>query len=284
MRTLVQAAPSWNPVTQFQILNPSFSPTEGGKAFIVVDGVTYTWDGANDQGQDVASGTYYVQMKVTDPYGNVTTSTEAATVIETGKIYEVRIFNSAGELVKTLVVPTAYGAVAPSQVVPAATVFTPDPLGKGAGLKFDLGGGLPALTWDGTNNQGQLVQSGSYTVQLLADGSNGSTTLADSQVTVVERGGDLLSGLLAAPDPAVWGQAAFVEIRFQAPAGTQVTGRVYDMAGELVANLDNGANPEELVLPLNGKGLAGGVYVVAVTARAPWGTVERRILKFALVR
>jgi hypothetical protein len=75
-----------------------------------------------------------------------------------------------------------------------------------------------------------------------------------------------------------------VEIRFNSVAGTQVLGRVYNVAGELVVVLVNTDDPGKLVIDLKGRKYASGIYAVAIWARAPWGEVDRTVVKFVLMR
>jgi hypothetical protein len=268
-----------NSTQDFKVLDPAFAPTTGQQAAILVDGQTYLWNGSNDNGQQVASGIYYIKLEEHDPYGNVITYIHEVVVLAVGNQIRLKIFNSAGEEIKTLMVAT-YSTQAPSRLVPDKDTAALTANGSTA-FTFDLGG--ISVTWDGTNNAGQQVSSGSYLVQLEVQNLAGAQTIASTSVTVINAGGPVLSGVFVAPNPVPASASGF-ELRWKAIVGIEVTARLYNVAGELVMIAGNGSSADKLLFDLSNRPIAGGIYLVAVTAKAPWGAMERRTLKLVMVR
>jgi flagellar hook assembly protein FlgD len=266
-------------VQDFKVTDPAFAPQAGQQAAIIVDGTTYVWNGTNDNGQQVSSGIYYVKLEEHDSYGNVISYVQQVVVLAVGNQVKLRIYNSAGEEVKTLY-SKAYGLQAPSHLNPDKNTLALGADGSDK-IAFDLGG-ITAY-WDGTNNSGNRVDSGTYTVKLEVQNLSGAQTVAATQVTVINAASVILGDPLIAPNPVPAAATSF-QLRWKALPGIQVTARLYNVAGELIMTATNGLSPDRLVFDLGGRQVSGGIYLVAVTAKAPWGSVSRNTLKMVLVR
>lgn len=64
--------------------------------------IVTSWDGTTDGGQPAASGTYYISAAETDTFGQVMNVTKDITLIKNSTYVQLNIFNSAGELVRTI--------------------------------------------------------------------------------------------------------------------------------------------------------------------------------------
>jgi flagellar hook assembly protein FlgD len=284
VRSLVPLAPAWEAGVDFEVLTKTFAPKNGGTALIRACGQTFTWDGANDSGQKVDNGMYYAKFEITDPFGHVEVRTEEVTVLSAAKQYMVRLYNSAGELVRTVQVATDSGTAAPSKISVKGDgkAIALDPA-KANTVVFDLGSS--SLTWDGTNDAGVLVQSGTYFVQLAAMGEGGATTVQSTSITIIEaRTVNLLSQLFAVPNPASLSKDHGITIHMSNPPGTKVLGRLYNLAGECVLVTANDSDPQRLFINLDDRRLASGIYILAVWAKAPWGVVDRKSVKLAITQ
>ena len=181
VKTITTDTPETTKINDFTITNPDFSPQAGQQAAIVVDGKTYLWSGANDNGQQVSSGIYYVKTEVVDNHGNTTVYIHAVTVLALGNQFSLKVYNSAGELVRTLVIATFNSGLAPDKLTvgQSAVAFGPN----GGQFVFNVGPGN--ATWDGKNDLGQLVAQGDYTVQLVSQTMGGPYTINQVGVTVL---------------------------------------------------------------------------------------------------
>ena len=280
-----------NPAKDFAINTKTFAPKNGQLAIITAGGQTFTWAGDNDSAQGIENGIYYVKLEYTDHFGHVETMTDQITVLSSGQFYSVRIYNSAGEEVKQILV-SSYGQSAPSRIDPDKTsIAIGQATGPAGSINFDLGNGT-SVSWDGTNSQGQRVQSGSYLAQLIVTHDGAPKTVATAALTVLNVAEGLLAGAILGPNPlnllsghgSPNGLPGVVILKLNTPGGVEVVGRLYNMAGELVLTASNDMNPNEMRFDLGGHQAASGVYILAVTAKAPWGTTERKSFKLVILR
>ena len=95
--------------------------------------------------------------------------------------------------------------------------------------------------WDGRNDQGQPVASGSYLVRLMETSLGRATTVKTISVIVLETpGGEAEAALSQArvgPQPWISGP---LKVGYPAVPGLGVEARLYDLAGERVGQ---GADP-----------------------------------------
>jgi flagellar hook assembly protein FlgD len=279
VKTITTNIPVDGNLDDFTITNPTFSPQAGQQAAIIVDGKTYFWNGTNSAGQQVTSGVYYVKTEVVDNHGNTTVYTHPVTVIVMANQYSLKVYNSAGELVDTLAVGNYGTGVAPTTLSTnqKAVAFGPN----GGQFIFNVGPGT--VTWNGENSQGQLVQQGGYTVQLVTQGLGSAYTVASVDVTVLSVYSSVLAGAFVAPNPVPSGQDTVTVALPNATSVCRITGRLYDVAGELVMIGNNDMNYGRITFNIGGRRVAGGIYIVALTAIGPWGQAERNSVHFVIV-
>jgi flagellar hook assembly protein FlgD len=274
-----------NPAMDFGINTTAFAPQNGQVALILAGGQTFSWTGINNSGQFVQNGTYTIDLTTTDDFGNVQTKALTVTVLSSANTYTLQIFNSAGELVDQLVVAN-YGSNAPSRISPDKTSIA---VGEGSGpsstINFDLGNGS-SIAWDGVNSQGQKVQSGTYLAELVVNHEGTAASVATVSVTVLNVAEGLLDSAILAPNPVNManGGNGTVILQMNVPSGTAVIGRLYNIAGELVLSSTNQMQPNQLRFDMGGHQASSGIYILAVTAQAPWGTVERKSFKLVMMR
>jgi hypothetical protein len=242
------------------------------------------WHGDNDNGQIVDNGTYTLKVETVDPYGAVTALSRAVSVLGNNGGNSLAIFNSAGELVRTLPLSSL-----PDGLVDFRLREEPEAGGQG-GLKFAIRGddGVERpWAWDGRNDVGQPVASGSYLVRLMRTELGVGRTLKSVSVVLLQSP-DLgvqaaLASAQAGPNP--WRGAdgdGPVQLVYRAQPGLQMRARAYNLAGELVAVGVDPSSTGRLSLPM--QGLAAGVYLIDLEAMAGPARLGRRTLKLAIVR
>jgi len=279
VRVIASGVPVQGQLADFTVTDPTFSPQAGQQAVILVDGVTYQWNGSNAGGQVVTSGTYYVQLKSTDNTGDQTVYTHSVTVLDSGKQFSLKIYNSAGELVRTLALGTYAGAMPDQLTVDHKTaVFGP------SGGEFNFNLGPASQLWNGLNDAGQMVQSGDYTVQLVSETQGSASVVNNITVSVLKTNASILDGAKVGPDPVGLGVQA-VQVKLpNAPSGSIVIGRLYNVSGELIMAVTNTQQPGLLTFNLGQHRVSAGIYLLSLSSTAPWGQTERRILHFVVVR
>jgi hypothetical protein len=285
VKRVVSNVASWKSASDFDVLDDAFAPKNGTLGRIQAAGFIFGWDGTNDNGALVSNGTYTVKMQQTDSFGHVQTLTHAITVVSDGKTYCLRVFNSAGELVRTLPVPVLGSQNAPSQISTDSKSFVPSGTGaSGTSVKFDVGTGVVA--WDGRNDAGQIVSSGNYVVQLAAVNAGTAVPLESVSVSVLDAASAkaVLGSSVIYPNPLLVEQGNRLEIQFATIHGTRVVGKIYNLAGELVVTLTNDQDEGKLIWNIRNHSLASGIYMVALWAQTPWGETERRTMKLVIFR
>ncbi len=280
-----------NPGADFDIPQPAFAPKNGQQAAILAGGQTHYWDGSNDTGQDIMNGVYYVKLEVRDQFGHVETSTKEITLISSGDSYTVRIFNAAGEQVAQLMASSGSGSSPSHFLADKATLALGPDAGPAGTVTFDLGNGV-LVAWDGTDSQGQHVASGHYTAQLLAGDGGASKAVSSAGLTVLNVGGSLMGKAVAAPNPlnlmssagAQPGSLPAIVVAYNPVPGMEVRARLYNSAGELVAQGTNDSTLGRLQIQFARGRISSGIFILALEARAPWGSFERQSLKFVVMQ
>jgi flagellar hook assembly protein FlgD len=252
-------------------------------------GVSFTWDGTNSAGQDVANGAYYIKETTTDPYGHTDIITKPITVINDSQYVQVNIYNSAGELVQTI-----QGAYNGSDQVSLNISNS-----SGAdNYVFGVGKGAPAIiigytttganvTWNGQNSQGDYVASGVYEVQLVVKSSTGLSVVASKPITILDEGsGDVLGTVKSLPNPYTGTGATPLIFTWQPSAGGTIKIKIYNIAGELVRTLtgDLGAATINWDLKsVGGQQVSSGTYICVVSGADNNGNKTTKIVKMSAI-
>jgi flagellar hook assembly protein FlgD len=244
------------------------------------------WSGQNDQGQPVSNGSYYTKLSVVDAFGTQQSYTAGFNVMSTADTASVEIFNSAGERVRTIQLPANLLPVdmrALEDSFLGGLDSSGQPLG-GLRLRLKDSSGEQPLLWDGLNDQGQVLASGSYTVQLTRTQAGGARVVKSLSVILLASPDEALQLSLAsatvAPNP-VHGAGVPVSVFYKLPPRGTAVCRLYDLAGQLV---DQGADTGGGGVVTMNAAFAGGVYVMEFRLMDGSAILGRRILKLAVVR
>jgi hypothetical protein len=227
-----------------------------------------TWDGSNNQGNPVTNGNYEIKVDSVSSTGLETSVEQQAVVDRQLSNITAYIYNSAGEVIRTLynVVDGSIGTQM-TNVSLSTSVISPGPTTSGNTTYlqiFVITSGTPVtLTWDGTNNQGTNVTPGTYSIQLHWDDGQGETTNITRNVLVTGGGG--VSGVVVA-EPNVLSPNRTMTTTFNAAGiagAANLTVKIYTIAGELVTAISGTSGTASW----NASGLASGVYIAASEAR-----------------
>jgi hypothetical protein len=215
-----------------------------------------------------------VQAEVTDSFGKKVDYETNLSVIRQDREVKVEVYNSAGELVKHFDQSVSGTG--------SSTGISLDKTHLTEGQNLNINYGLGSIPWNGTNDAGQMVQSGEYLVKVTRSTGMGQTEVFSQSVTVVNGVSNSLSTALVGPNPA---QASDGKVSIyldpSTPNTTQVRGIVYSLTGELVAQISNQGHPSRLEWMLSGRE-ASGIYFVRLQAREASGTKTSRTLKVFL--
>lgn len=274
--------------TPFEIYLPGVeTPNTQGNGV----GSSFVWTANNAQSQDVVQGNYYIKIEQTDPYGHVTSYIKEVTVVRMEKSITLNIFNTAGELVRTITKPNA-GTLNDKLELKIGGTIIIDQFGSPVNLKY--GANLVEyITWDGKDSEGDVVTSGTYEIQMVMKTDTGLTFESSQTVIVLREARKYLEELIIQPNPynAKTGPG-YVTFRWNFIGGVVENGealiRVYNVAGELVWRMkgDLANNVAGITWDLKKGGtkthLARGVYYCVLESKNDTGYLDRKTAKLAI--
>ncbi len=248
-----------------------------------------TWNGLDASGNPVLNGEYYVKI---DSVGNMGTDTSVTQpIIVNRSVYKVavKIYNEAGEVVKNLYVYSSNpGTTNTTQLQLSATSFEPTS-GTATGnipnqLTVTLNNGT-TVVWDGTGDNGSVVASGQYYIEVTAQDGQGGETILTAHVMVMSDTANAGMGNITAR-PNLMNPTTGYSVQFISDSAQSLTlvYRVYDAAGELVKRSATGAAGANQT-DWDASGVASGMYFAVVDAyNNQGGIIGHQNLKIVVVR
>jgi hypothetical protein len=242
------------------------------------------WSGVSQSGQSVESGVYTIKTEMVDSFGKVSEYAQQIQVLAPPSEAVITIYNSAGELVYYEALSNTGGSVTGLDLDQPVLVLES---AASPGLKLNgtlhSNAGAKPWSWDGKNQQGAQVSPGVYEIHLSA--GQGSVVMAKSVQVMAPAGGELAAlKPVAAPNPVsgAWLNAGMpLSVRFLPSSGT-LSGRLFNLAGELVASsAAPGSSGEMKFYP---GPMASGVYIVALDYLNGFGARSRLNLKLVILR
>jgi|GEM_PF-562228 len=262
---------------------------DGSNSVIYFDGVPIgTWNGLDLSGDPVTNGKYFVKVDSMSNLGVVTSVTQPVVVNRSLAKVTIKIYNEAGEVVRNL-----YGYMSnpdpnmATQVTLSVTAFEPtsgNPSGNiPTNLKIILNNGT-TVVWNGQTDQGAVVTSGQYFVEVHAVNGQGGETEVTEKVTVLsDNAHQGMGNIVAEPNIVNPATGYSIQIKSDAP-GLNLVYHVYNTAGELVHK----PSPTDLTGPStstwDASGVASGLYFAVVDAlNSQGGLVGRQNLKIVVI-
>lgn len=270
--------------------NPSYEPLEIRLYGVNLPGQpagaysVFHWSGANQQGQSVSSGLYYVILSTRDSYGSEIKKTLEVQVISTTEYAKVTVYNSAGEIVRIFEKPIS------SSVSTMLSVRDTVVVGENGGVI--LIGYAPGeyFEWDGKNEQGELVGNGVYEIKAEQKFETGYISVAAKSITVLrEKAGTTIENLRISPNPYVFvkGSQGVIRINWTSAYSGTVSFKVYNTSGELInrfrKDLSSGL-AEWVPVTTGGSRASSGVYILVIEALRNSGERQMLIEKIAVIR
>ena len=250
--------------------------------------ISFFWNGNSDSGQEVSPGLYYLKISTVDTYDHVTTHIESINILRMEEYARINIYNSAGELVRRLETDNVTSANVSLEVEDVIQV------GKNSGvISIEYAAGATPLTWDGLNSQGRTVDSGVYEIQLELKTEQGFKVMASKSITILNAGADgIIADEKIFPNPVIVtddATPAFVTIKWLSAASGSARLKIYNMAGELVKEINttiaSGVTGIKWDLKsAGGQSAASGMYVVVISTLKTTGESEVKKIKMAIVR
>lgn len=243
-----------------------------------------SWDGTNASGDPVSNGVYHIQVESVDSYGVATTVTQEAVVSRQLAQISAAVYNEAGEVVKHLTawVDDASGA-GMTDVTLSAKSFSPG-TSQPVQIFIQSSSSPVTLTWDGTDDSGNDVTSGSYLLSVHWFDGQGQGNDISKAILVTAQGPRQGQDVVAEPNllriSSGQSRVQFLDLSGQ---GSTLKVSIYTLAGELTASFQGEAGTGQA--SWDASGLASGIYLAAVEKRtASGGSSGRQILKIMVVR
>ena len=259
-------------------------------------GSLFTWDVKNNQSQYVDSGIYYIKIEQTDPYGHVISITKSITVFDARQYIEFRVFNTAGEIVRSIrtykkidLLPTL--ADAPDIIRLYSEKenliqiqFTKNP--------------NDFIEWDCKSENGTLLTTGIYEIQVIVVKNNMKPIIVTKTISIINPGKSFLGEISIIPNPVDRKENNNIQIRwdfgmkpwnynpdYAFEGETNI--KIYNIAGELIwkriSQLQTGYIEWD-TKTTNGNLTTRGIYICVIDAMNKSGYFERRINKIVIIR
>jgi flagellar hook assembly protein FlgD len=243
-----------------------------------------TWDGSSNSGKPVSNGSYVIKVDSVSLVGGVTSVSQQATVNRQLSNITATIYNSAGEVVRTLYNLVGDGSSSQmTNVNLSSNVITPGSVINGSKgdlqIIVDTSSGNPVtLTWDGTNNLATVVTPGTYSIELHWDDGQGQTADISRSVLVLAGGG--ANGRVLA-EPNVLEPTQTMTTTFNGTGITNawtLTVKIYTIAGQMVTVIQGATGTA--TAQWAAAGIASGLYLASVEVRdTNGGVIEHQTLK-----
>ncbi len=246
-------------------------------------GTYFTWNGLNSAGQPVASGPYYMKVEETDTYSHVNTLTKEVTVIKSGAYVELKVFNSAGELVRSV---REYDREPPGGIalkIPDVIIIE----NEGSIINIQYGDGLlDFMEWDGRNAFGRAVSNGTYELQVNVMGDTGMLMTGAKTVQVLIEAKKYPGEIKVQPNP-VRSAAGAVRITWQSGISGTVRVNFVNIKGESVRTVTGKLEDGYILWDLkntSGSAVPEGIYICPVVMLDSEGYMEKKTVKVAVIK
>ena len=285
-------------INAFDVMGGPITSDQGAVSFFYNNQSLGAWDATNGNGGKVTNGAYTVKIDSTDPYNVTTTVTHTVMVSIARSILTVKIFNEAGEVVKHFTTEDILNMLANSPAGAAllpsdynvgstklsSTLIQPsyaDPSNPGNYVTITLGSGR-SFTWNGTGDNGKILTSGHYFIEVDSAVQNGAKEETIMGITIQNHGASPISGFVLVPNPVNMNQnnTAIFQVNVDIPQVDSVHIRIYTIAGELVQILKSPAgNATQVSWDLGMTRMASGTYLAVAELYSNGALVGRKITR-----
>jgi len=244
-----------------------------------------TWDGSNNSGNPVTNGNYEIKVDNISALGVVTSVSQNATVNRRLSNITANIYNSAGEVVRTLydVVDNATGTQMTNVNLSVGVMNLGAKVsGSNDNLQIILvtSGSPVTLSWDGTNNLGTDVTPGTYSIEIHWDNGQGVTSNITRSVLVTGSGAS--GEVIAKPNLLTSSQTMTTFDGTGVMGAWTLSVKIYTVAGELVKTAIGGSGTAQATW--DSTGIASGIYIAAVEVQdVNGGVLKHQLLKILVL-
>ncbi|MBP7791709.1 MAG: hypothetical protein KA120_01460 [Candidatus Goldbacteria bacterium] len=261
-------------------------------------GSSFTWDVRNNQSQYVDSGVYYIKVEQKDSYGHVISVIRDITVFDARQYVEFKVFNSAGEIVRSMRTYKVIDREITFKDVPDVLRIFPDQQNV-VPIQY-TSNSQDYVEWDYKNENGTIVSTGIYELQVTVHSNKADPVVASKTVVIMRPEVSYVGDVNVVPNPVDRKKQDAVSMQIRWDFGIkpwqaypsyalngEVKVKIYNIAGELIwkteSFLSNGF-VEWDTKTVNGNPAARGMYVYVFEATSYSGYFERKSGKFAIIK
>ncbi len=241
----------------------------------------FIWDTKNDNGQYVSNGNYYIKISEQDSYGHTDVLIKNIFVLNTEDFVVIKIFNSAGEIVKTI---THFTNVLPDRLNLSFDDIIPVEK-NGNKILLSYGDDVSSsVIWDGLSDQGILVSSGIYEIQVISKLSNGESKTASKTILILREDDEFLKNIKVYPNPYVYSKVVIFKWDYSTEGELKI--KIYNIKGELIRQLFGKLEMGEIKWDLKsatGALVSEGYYYAIMEAKSRTGIINRKTAKFGVI-
>jgi hypothetical protein len=248
------------------------------------DALEFTWNGDNQNGQQIGNGVYYIKVTTTDQFGHNDTLIKEISLLRSDVYTWISIYNSAGELVRRLEKPVAPASAVKMDIGDVLYIGN-----DSGGIKLNYTDS-EFFDWDGRNALGRPVSSGIYEIALKAKAADGTIIEISRTVTIMSgEQANAPGDIKIYPNPCVVGENGPTGVTFawSSPAPGTVNIKIYNIGGELVrvikADMAAGSAVWDLKTPA-GSNVNSGLFITVVEGISANGSRRVKTAKLAIVR
>ncbi len=259
-------------------------------------GSLFIWDVKNQQSQYIDSGVYYIKVEQIDPYGHVNTLTKSITVFDVREYVEFKVFNTAGEIVRSIRTYKTTNSSPTLAYVPDLIYITPDKK-----IKIQYTSNInDTIEWNFKNENGLIINTGVYELQVIVSSNKTAPVVASKTVVILNDAKSYLGDIAIVPNPFDRKTHKDMKIQIRWDFGIkpwqadpvyamqgQVKVKIYNISGELIREIHSMLQTgfiEWDTMTSNCNPVSRGVYICLIEAINYTGNLDRKILKFAITR
>jgi hypothetical protein len=261
-----------------------------------VGGATYNWNADNNSSQSVNSGLYYIKFEQKDQFGHSNVFIKQVQVVKEEEYVQLNIFNSSGEIVRTITGKTPVDLntlnakdlsikVSDARTNKVSDVVAIDKNGTAINITYGPDTANDIISWNGMNNMGDAVSSGTYEMQVIVKTLSGSSVESTKTVVVLNEGKQYMSDVKILPNPYNGKVRTNMAITWKSGGAGDVDVKIFNSVGELVRTVHTKLESGGILWDMrtaSGDEVAQGYYICVIQARDSNGYSDRKIEKLVI--
>jgi len=226
----------------------------------------------NDNGKRVDNGVYYIKVEEKDSYGHNNIIIKDIQIMNIDEYVELKIFNSAGELVKII----RQEKKIESNII-SLQINDIISIGNNEDIIIKYGEGTSdIIKWDGKNDQGLLVTSGIYEIQITVK-THQEKKLVSKTIQIYTVKDKKLKNFKIIPNP--YKGRTGIKFIWECEGEGEINIKIYNMAGEEIRRFNCNIRDKYMewdAKTTSGSVISNGLYICVIETKTKEGIIERK--------